>query len=392
MATGDAAYIKSINRRLIISKIIEAGMISRADLSKITKLTRATISVQVADLLEEELIVESQQEHNSVGRKPIMLSINLKAGYALGIDLDHKHITFTLSDLGGNPVRTGIIELKNSSYNDILNILIAKIKQYDDEYSQSRFGIVGVVIGIHGTVSKNEIINFIPQHKWKDKNLKEDLEKELNMQIHIENNANLCSFAERVFKHHHSENLVSISMYSGIGLGVLINGELLKGYHGYAGEMGHMIIVPDGRPCNCGNSGCWELYASEASILQQLRELHSNQNLAYKDVHTFIADQNQVTCDVLDSFIKYVAIGLNNIINLLNPETIVLNSELLKMYPDVIKKIESNLTSSISNYHQILISDLGKQAAALGACALAIKSFLDVPDIRLTIEEHNLAL
>ncbi|WP_175638543.1 ROK family transcriptional regulator [Metabacillus schmidteae] len=392
MATGDAAYIKSINRRLIISKIIEAGMISRADLSKITKLTRATISVQVADLLEEELIVESQQEHNSVGRKPIMLSINLKAGYALGIDLDHKHITFTLSDLGGNPVSTDIIELKNSSYNDILNILIAKIKQYDDEYSESRFGIVGVVIGIHGTVSKNEIINFIPQHKWKDKNLKEDLEKELNMQIHIENNANLCSFAERVFKHHHSENLVSISMYSGIGLGVLINGELLKGYHGYAGEMGHMIIVPDGRPCNCGNSGCWELYASEASILQQLRELHSNQNLAYKDVHTFIADQNQVTCDVLDSFIKYVAIGLNNIINLLNPETIVLNSELLKMYPDVIKKIESNLTSSISNYHEILISDLGKQAAALGACALAIKSFLDVPDIRLTIEEHNLAL
>lgn len=392
MATGDAAYIKSINRRLIISKIIEAGMISRADLSKITKLTRATISVQVADLLEEELIVESQQEHNSVGRKPIMLSINLKAGYALGIDLDHKHITFTLSDLGGNPVSTDIIELKNSSYNDILNILIAKIKQYDDEYSESRFGIVGVVIGIHGTVSKNEIINFIPQHKWKDKNLKEDLEKELNMQIHIENNANLCSFAERVFKHHHSENLVSISMYSGIGLGVLINGELLKGYHGYAGEMGHMIIVPDGRPCNCGNSGCWELYASEASILQQLRELHSNQNLAYKDVHTFIADQNQVTCDVLDSFIKYVAIGLNNIINLLNPETIVLNSELLNMYPDVIKKIESNLTSSISNYHEILISDLGKQAAALGACALAIKSFLDVPDIRLTIEEHNLAL
>ena len=109
MAIGDAAYIKSINRRLIISKIIEAGMISRADLSKITKLTRATISVQVADLLEEELIVESHQEHNSVGRKPIMLSINLKAGYALGVDLDHRHVTFTLSDLGGNPVSTDII-------------------------------------------------------------------------------------------------------------------------------------------------------------------------------------------------------------------------------------------------------------------------------------------
>ncbi len=390
MAIGDAAYIKSINRRLIISKIIEAGMISRADLSKITKLTRATISVQVADLIEEELIVESQQEHSSVGRKPIMLSINRKAGYALGIDLDHKHITFTLSDLGGIPVSTEIIELKSSSYDDILHLLIPKIKQYDDDYSESHFGIVGVVIGIHGTVSKNEMINFIPQHKWKDKNLKADLEEELNMQIQIENNANLCSFAEKVFKHHHSENLISISMYSGIGLGVLINGELLKGYHGYAGEMGHMIIVPDGRPCNCGNSGCWELYASEASILHQLKELHSNQNLTYQDVHKLILEQDQLTFNVLDSFIKYVAIGLNNIINLLNPETIVLNSELLKMYPDVIKKIKSYLTSSISNYHEILISDLGKQAAAMGACALAIKGFLDVPDIRLTMEEHDI--
>ncbi|MCV9888524.1 ROK family transcriptional regulator [Metabacillus halosaccharovorans] len=389
MAIGDAAYIKSINRRLIISKIIEAGMISRADLSKITKLTRATISVQVADLLEEELIVESHQEHSSVGRKPIMLSINRNAGYALGVDLDHKHVTFTLSDLGGNPVSTDILELKNSNYDEILNLLIAQIKQYNDQYSDSRFGIVGVVIGIHGTVSKDEIINFIPQHKWKDKNLKADLEKELDMQVYIENNANLCSFAERVFKHHHSENLVSISMYSGIGLGVLINGELLKGYHGYAGEMGHMIIVPDGRPCNCGNSGCWELYASEASILNQLKELHANQHLTYQDAHKLIMNQDQQTCDVLDSFIKYVAIGLNNIINLLNPETIVLNSELLKIYPNVINKIESNLTSSISDYHKILISDLGKHAAVMGACALAIKSFLNVPDIRLTIEDHE---
>jgi len=390
MAIGDAAFIKSINRRLIISKIIEQGMISRADLSKITKLTRATISVQVADLLEEELIVESQLEHNSVGRKPIMLSINKKAGYALGIDLDHKHITFTLSDLGGNHVTTDVIELKNSDYEEILILLVNKIKQYDDLYSDSRFGIVGVVIGIHGTVSNDEIINFIPQHKWKDTDLKGDLEKELDMEIHIENNANLCSFAERVFKHHQSENLISISMYSGIGLGVLINGELLKGYHGYAGEMGHMIIVPDGKPCNCGNSGCWELYASEASILNQLKELHSNQHLTYQDIQKLIKDQDKETCVILDQFIKYVAIGLNNIINLLNPETIVLNSELLKIYPEAIQKIESNLTSSISNYNEIFISDLGKHAAAMGACSLAIKNFLDVPDIRLNIEDLDL--
>ena len=78
MATGDAAYIKKINRSLIIQKIIEHGKISRADLSKLTHLTRATISAQVADLLEDELIIETQEEHHAVGRKPISLSLNAK--------------------------------------------------------------------------------------------------------------------------------------------------------------------------------------------------------------------------------------------------------------------------------------------------------------------------
>ncbi|TXC90627.1 ROK family protein [Metabacillus litoralis] len=389
MAAGDSAYIKKINRSLIIGKILKEGMISRADLSKITKLTRATISVQVADLLQEELIVESQQEHNTVGRKPIMLSLNRKAGYALGIDLDYKQVTFTLSDLGGNPVKTVVTELMNSNYDEILKLLAKEIRKFDEKCSESRFGLIGVVIGVHGIVSKKEIIDFIPQHKWENKNLKEDLAKELNMNIRIENNANLCSFAEQVYEHHQSENLISISMYSGIGLGVLINGELLKGYHGYAGEMGHMIVVPDGKPCNCGNSGCWELYASEASLFSELENLHQVKNLTYQQVEKFINDHDQLTLNLLAQYIKYLTVGLNNIINLLNPETLVLNSELLKLYPDAIHEIKANLTSSVSHYNELFISDLGKHAAVMGACAFAIKDFLEVPNISLTIEHQS---
>jgi len=386
LATGDAAYIKKINRSLIISKIIEHGMISRADLSKITKLTRATISVQVADLIEEELLVESQQEHNNVGRKPIMLSLNRKAGYALGIDLDYRHITFTLSDLIGYPVYSDTIELQNSNYDEIVQILKKQIKLYQGLYSTNTFGIVGIVIGIHGIVGKDEIIHFVPQHKWREKDLKGDLEKEFNIGIQIENNANLCSFAEKVFKHHHSENLLSISMYSGIGLGVLLNGDALKGFHGYAGEMGHMIIVPDGKPCNCGNLGCWELYASEDSFFKQLAQQLKKQNLTYDDVKKLIATQDPTTTKQLEQFIKYVSIGLNNIINLLNPQTLVLNSELLKLYPDAENQIKSLLTSSVSDYKELLISELGKNACVMGACSLAIKNFLEVPELSLNIE------
>lgn len=386
MAIGDAAYIKKINRSLIISKIIEHGMISRADLSKITKLTRATISVQAADLLNEELIVESQQEHNNVGRKPIMLSLNRKAGYALGIDLEYRHITFTLSDLIGCPVQSTTIEIHNSNYDEILEILINQINVFKEQSSSSHFGLVGIGIAVHGIVTNDQLINFVPRYQWRNKDLKGDLKKSINIPIIIENNANLCSFAEKVFQHHQSDNLLSISMYTGIGVGVLIKGEPLKGYHGYAGEMGHMIVVPEGIPCKCGNMGCWELYASESSFFKELAEKLHKTNLTYQDVQKLFLSEDPTACDQMEHLIKYVSIGLNNIINLLNPETIVLNSELLKLYPDTINKIKANLTSSVSHYSELLISELGKNASVMGACALVIKNFLEIPELSFNVE------
>ncbi|KGM46025.1 ROK family protein, partial [Neobacillus niacini] len=270
MVTGDASYIKKINRSLIISKIIEHGMISRADLAKITGLNKATISVQAAELLAEDLLIETQQEHKNLGRRPIMLSINRQAGYSLGIDLDKSVITFTLSDLSGLALDTHSIEIKSSDYNLILEMLANQISHYKERCSHAPYGLIGVVIGIHGIVNNDETIYFVPRHQWKNKNLKVDLQNETGVNIYIENNANLCSFAEIVYKHYQSENLLSVSLYSGIGLGIMVNSKLLKGCDGYAGEIGHMIIVPDGLPCRCGNLGCWEQYASESSFMKRL--------------------------------------------------------------------------------------------------------------------------
>jgi predicted NBD/HSP70 family sugar kinase len=384
MEIGVGTYLKKINRIMIISKIIEHGKISRADLSNITKLTKATISLQVANLLGEEIIVESQQEYNHVGRKPIMLSLNAGAGYALGVDLDYQNIIFTVSDIMGNPVHSDTVKLENSNYDEVLQQLIDHIREYKEKYSTSRFGIVGVVIGIHGTVKSDQTTGFVPQHQWYNKDLKGDLEKNLCMIVYIENNANLCAFAEKVFNRHQSENLISISMYSGIGLGVLINGKLVKGYQGYAGEMGHMIINPNGELCSCGNSGCWELYASEVSFFKQLSEKLDKPNLVFKDIQNLIIERDPVVMTQMDGFIKYISIGLNNIINILNPDTVVLNSELLQMVPDVESKIKTNLKSSISNYKELLISELGTNACVLGACTLAIKNFFELPDLSIT--------
>jgi predicted NBD/HSP70 family sugar kinase len=387
MSTGDAAYIKKINRSLIIRNIIEAGKISRADLSKAVVLTRATISAQVADLIDEELIVETPVEHNTVGRRPISLSLNHQAGYALGIDLDYGQISFTLSDLLGRTVSYQTIEIDTTDYSTILHILIEQITSYIANCHDSRYGIIGIVIGIHGLVAKDEIIHFVPRLNWHNIDLKTDLKKEINKDIFIENNANLCSFAERVYDHHETDNLLCATFYSGIGLGMMLNDEFFRGHDGFSGEAGHMIIVPGGKPCSCGNHGCWEQYASESRFLEQIANEKKRPNVTYEDIRTWLNEGDQTVCEKFKQFIYYLSVGMNNMINLYNPDVLVLDSELLRMHPQAIEQITENLSSSISHYRELKISSIGKKACGMGGCALAIKQFLDVPIFNLEYEK-----
>lgn len=388
MITGDASYIKKINRSLIIKEIVKEGMISRADLSKVTALTRATISAQVADLLEEDLIVETQLEHYSVGRKPIMLSLNRHAGYALGIDLDYGKISFALSDLLGCPVTSSILEIDTTDYSKILHLVIEEIKKFKAKYTDSTYGIVGIVIGIHGLVAKDETVHFVPRLGWEDVHLKNDLEKEIGVVVHIENNANLSAFAERVFFHHQTDNLVCTTFYSGIGMGMMMNNDFFRGHDGFAGEVGHMIVVPDGKSCTCGNKGCWEKYSSESSLIKHLSETRQIKDVTYEHIQKWLDEGDTEVQKLMEQFIYYLSIGLNNMINMYNPDVLVLDSEFLRMYPDAIDRIKENMHSSISHYRELYISFIGKKSTVLGACALAIKQFLEVPILNLPFENQ----
>lgn len=386
MITGDASYIKKINRSIILREIVKEGLISRADLSKVTALTRATISAQVADLIDEGLVVETQLEHFTVGRKPIMLSINSEAGYALGIDLDFDHISFTVSDLTGTPINSKRIETNTTNYSEILNLLLEHIKVYKSEYAYSQYGIIGIVIAIHGLVGIDETIHYVPRLRWNNITLKSDLEKQIDINVYLENNANLSAFAERVYIHHETDNLLAATLYSGIGLGMMMNNEFFRGHDGFAGEIGHMIVVPNGIQCNCGNKGCWERYASENALFRHLSETRNMNAVTYEDIQKWLDEGDEEVHQLMEQFIYYLSIGLNNMINMYNPDVLVLDSELLRMYPNSLDKIRGNLNSSISHYRALQISSIGRNSAVLGACALAIKHFLEVPMLNLNYD------
>src|SRR5699024_419990 len=203
-----------------------------------------------------------------------MLSIKQDAGYVLGIDLDFHEIHLTVANLQGKPVENMLLTPETSDYEEVLTIISEHIHILQEKYKKSTYGLIGVTIGIHGTINKDEEIVFVPKYHWQEKDLKKDLQERISLPITIENNANLSAFAEKVYQFHETDHLLAINLTSGIGVGIMIDGKIHQGNDGFAGEMGHMITVPHGEKCRCGNHGCWELYASETSFLTSLKEVY----------------------------------------------------------------------------------------------------------------------
>src|SRR5690606_26352205 len=127
-----------------------------------------------------------------------------------------------------------------------------------------------------------------------------------------------------------------------------------------------------GEPCPCGNKGCWGLYSSDSTALHDLSTLLNQPNLTFEDIGHLISKKDPITLNYLKDFIKSLSIGLNNLIHIYNPETIVLNSELLRLYPNTLEEIRDNFKPSIIEYYKIVISELGIKSTIVGACTWGI--------------------
>ncbi|NGP45120.1 ROK family transcriptional regulator [Bacillaceae bacterium SIJ1] len=386
MSTGDATYIKTLNKRILVEKIIEHRSISRIELSRLTGLNRSTVSAQINDLMEDQLVLERPSEISSGGRKPILLQMNENAGYTIGIDIDFPYTRVQMTNLLGKPLKTDHIHTKIEEYDlnipKIISSIKATVSEYDLKYSPK--GLIGIGIGIHGIVNNNHHVVFTPKLNWIDIDLKEKMKQHFNVPIFIDNNANLSVYAEQVY-HCPTPDLFSITMSSGIGLGVLKGNQIDRGYQGFSGEIGHMIVEPKGLPCTCGNRGCWELYSSERALLNELvaRGLDAD-NFEAID----FADVLEKYPATIERFLDYLAIGLNNIINIFNPQTIIINSEFLHRQKFLLDRLRGRLHSKMNHYESIVTSILGKDAVSLGGAMLALKHYYKINTLNLSAYEY----
>jgi len=382
--TWNHHVVKKGNKSLVLDKIKYNSPISRASVASQVGLNKGTVSSLVNDLLEEHLIYESGPGESSGGRRPVMLLFNEKAGYSIGIDLGVNYLLGVLTDLNGNIHTEKQITFKNLNYEEIEIKLFETIEYLLKSTPESPHGVIGIGVGVPGIVDKDDNILLAPNLNWRNINLKEVLEERYSLPIIIENEANAGAYGEKNFGAGKDfENVIYVSAGIGIGVGLILNDSLYKGSNGFSGELGHMTIQAGGAKCRCGNEGCWELYASEQALVRQAEKLDIPSDMQdLEGLVTLAESGNDEIIALFEQTGDYLGIGINNIINIFNPQQVIIGNRLA--YSE--KWLKDSLNKRISNQAlwfqqndlQIDFSELSTRSTALGVAAFSIENFLSV--------------
>lgn len=381
MAIANQEMIRDNNRRQVLEYIVNNPPISRAALAKELHLTKATISNIVQELIDQNLVAEIGSAQTALGRKPILLEFQKKCGYVFSIDVHPRQIITLTADL-----KVEDCHLKEYPFREedcLLDLLRGIMKEAIPRCKDAPYGIVGVSIGIYGVVRDNEII-FTPYYPLPEPYLGKILAGEFGIPVHVENESNLSVLGESAF-HYNYKNMIHLNIHDGVGMGILIDEQLYKGRDGYAGEFGHTILFPDGKPCPCGNNGCFELYASERAILKEYAARTHQDTVTIDSFLRAYQDRNADALEMMDLFVKYMSIGINNIINTFNIDLIVLNSSFSNYIPDINKRIVAYLASHQNRDCRIIPSRLQDTSGLMGGIRLCAERFLDIKHLKIRV-------
>lgn len=370
--------IKETNRKKIIKLLLEKDEITKLDISRTLNISITTVSTNISELKEEGIVENVRAMKSTGGRKAIAIKLNEQCNYALGLALTPRHIKLSLINIKSSEIENirvrhnneGIEEIVNLANNNILKIL--KNHNIDDKQ------LLGMGISVPGTVdSQNGIIKRCYLLKINNFNLKEKFQY-LNIPIYIENEANLSAYYEYLNKKYIVDNLLYVSINDGVGLGIIINGNIYMGSNNSAGEMGHTKIKIGGRVCKCGARGCFEAYTSKNALLEDYNKC-TNKDI--NDIEELYNNNDIDVKNIINRYMDILGAGISNLTMLLDPKVVVIGGEINNILIneiDYLRKViyKDNLfwDESICNVEITRF----KESYLLGAARFVIEEFLKI--------------
>jgi predicted NBD/HSP70 family sugar kinase len=376
------ASLREGNRKLVIDALRERGMASRAELARITDLSRSTVSTIVADLLESGLASERDGQPDGeahAGRPPVMISLNGSAGLALGIDFGHRHLRVAVSDLSHTVLAESWREIDvDHSADQGLDAAVEFVDEVLAEAGADRARVIGVGMGLPAPIDRGtgavQAASILPG--WVGVDAAAEARARLGLPVEVENDANLGALAEHAWGAAKGKSEVAyIKVSSGIGAGLVSSGRLQHGVGGTAGEIGHTLIAEGGPVCRCGNRGCLETLASTRAIASLLSASRA-EVITTRRLLELCASGDAAAQRLIGDAGRAVGVAVANLCNLLNPECVVVGGDLSAagevLLGPLREEARRNSIPSAADDVEIVAGVLGERAELLGALALVM--------------------
>jgi predicted NBD/HSP70 family sugar kinase len=386
---------RDINRQIVLNLVHEHQPLSRADLARRMKMSRGRITSMVAELLEEGLIVEGDTVDVPRGRRPKMLRIRTQDRLVVAIDVRFGRTYLMLSDFAGSQIamesfRTLVVPA------ELVAELAARIGRLQQAYrSQGRCEGIGLVVPGMVNQRTGRVLNA-PQLGWREVDIRDALAEATGLPVFIENAPISSALAQMWLGENgsHGGNFVYISIFEGVGAGVVVNGQVVRGNSHSAGELGHALIDPDGPTCMCGARGCLEAHTSNLATLARYLEVEmgskemgarlAEAKLTISDLITRARTGDAKARAALEATGHFLGLGLSIAISALNPARIYVAGDITAAW-DIIEPplravlAERALTPAAGSTP--VIPDHAAYPRLRGATALVVAQQLAAPQV-----------
>jgi predicted NBD/HSP70 family sugar kinase len=386
--------VKGMQLKHMITKCLYFDKaMSCAELSELFDKSIPSIAKALNELIEKGFVVEQGYAPSSGGRRPLMYAINADAMYILAIAMDQMNTRIQLVDLRNEPVADMLMfELKLAGNDLALQTLVDHINQYLDNCGILKDKITGIGIGMPGFIDPDKGKNYTYLNSG-DRSLSQYLSEETGLPTYIDNDSSLVALAEQKFGiAKWQKEVMVINLSWGIGLGMIVNGELFRGRNGFAGEFSHIPLSEDGALCECGKRGCLEAEASMLVVstkaiegikqgrITSLKLVGDAQSKQMGDaIMTAANNGDQFAIELFSDSGYKIGKALAILIHIMNPQAIVLSGRGAKVGKILLAPIQQALHKycipRLSGGTELLISELGFDAELIGAAILVMENF-----------------
>ena len=377
---------REINRRIALNFIRRHAPLSRADLARSSGLQPSTVSAIIDALIGEGWVTEGIGRAPR-GRRPRLLHLNVERAGIVAVDLRPETTTVGLAGIDARFVDQTSWHTQRDPETWVEAVTEA-VRRFRARHP--RVLCEGVGVSLPGRADSGGRLIFAPNLRWGHVNIRTPIEQAVELPVVVENAANACALAELWFGRHpeHVRNLIAVTISEGIGVGLLMNGQLVRGGDARAGEFGHVTLDENGPSCPCGKRGCWERYASNSAALAAYRDsvAATGKNAPpynFEQLVRLARDGDRHAVTAIESMATHLGIGLAGLIAGLSPEVVVIIGEVTTAWdrvgPIVADVVKRRALPPVAT--RIVPADVAIQPRLRGAATLVVQQHFGAPAV-----------